>query len=191
MLKNLFISKVRIKVLEQFFLNPNQEYHVRGMVRILDEEINAIRRELLNLQSVGLLKTQKKGNKIDYTLNLSTPYLDELRGLVLKNSEIGKSISKIAKESGKPDAVILSSSYFSKEYENSSDVDILFIGQFDIRKLGILMKEYEAEAKREFKYSAITIQDFDFGKKKRSPFIVSTIERDFVILYGSFRRLML
>ena len=50
MLKKLFISKVRIRILEQYMLDMNAAFHVRGLVRTLEEEINAVRRELLNLQ---------------------------------------------------------------------------------------------------------------------------------------------
>ena len=51
MLKNLFISKVRISILTVFLSNINTPYHVRGLVRMLDEEINAVRRELINLEN--------------------------------------------------------------------------------------------------------------------------------------------
>jgi hypothetical protein len=191
MLKNLFISKVRVKVLEYFFLHPNEENHVRGLVRVLDEEINAIRRELLNLEDAGLLKTEKKGNKIEYRLNHTCPIYEELRGLILKESEFGKRIQKIAKDSGKLETILLSNSYFTGDYSDKSDLDFLFIGNLDIRKLGTNMKEFEAETKREYRYTAITMQDLDFGKKKRSPFVVNVIETDFVVLYGSLKRLMM
>lgn len=190
MLKNLFISKVRIKLLEQLFLNPKEQYHVRGLVRILDEEINAIRRELLNLESMKLLRSEKMNNKVIYTLCPTNPIFEELRCMILKDSEIGLKLGKIAKSSGKTDVVILCEPYLTQKYNSDSEVDFLFIGKFDLRKLASEMKELETEMKKEFKYSAVTLQDFDFGKKKRNPLIVNVIERDFVVLYGSPKKLM-
>jgi hypothetical protein len=190
MLKQLFISKVRIKVLEQFFLNPLDQYHVRGLVRLLDEEINAIRRELINLQEIGILKSERQTNKIVFTLNPNCPILDELRTMVIKDSHLGHRVSKLAVASGKPVAILLSHCYLIKEYSDSSDVDFLFIGQFDISKLGKLMKEYEVETGREFKYTAVSAQDFEFGKKKRDPLIMNVINKEFVLLYGVYRKLI-
>ena len=69
MLKNIFISKVRVRILKQYMFHPFDGYHVRGLVRLLDEEINAIRRELLNLKEAGILISHKDGNKLVYELN--------------------------------------------------------------------------------------------------------------------------
>ncbi|MCK9368665.1 hypothetical protein M0R04_01680 [Candidatus Dojkabacteria bacterium] len=190
MLKQLFISKVRIKILEQFFLNPLDQYHVRGLVRLLDEEINAIRRELINLQEIGILKSEHQTNKIVFTLNPNCPILDELRTIVIKDSLLGHRVSKLATSAGKPVVIVLSHCYLTKEYSDSSDVDFLFLGQFDITKLSKLMKEFEVESNREYKYTAMSIPDFEFGKKKRDPLIMNVINKEFVVLYGQYRKLI-
>mgnify|MGYP000995040131 CR=1 FL=1 len=92
MLKNLFISKVRVKILDQYMTNFDASFHVRGLVRILNEEINAVRRELLNLQAAGVLKSQKDGNNIVYKLNKDCPSVWELRSMFFKESKIGTEI---------------------------------------------------------------------------------------------------
>ena len=90
MLKSLFVSKVRIKVLAKYMEDVNKSYHVRGLVRELGEEINAVRRELLSLKKAGLLESHKEGNKIMYTINKQCPILWELRSMFFKESDIGK-----------------------------------------------------------------------------------------------------
>ncbi|MCC7290080.1 hypothetical protein IT417_02415 [bacterium] len=191
MLKNILISKVRIKVLEQFFFNPTQQYHVRGLVRILDEEINAIRRELLNLEDAGLLKSQKQNNKILFTLNPNNQMLEDLRTLVIKSSELGKKVSRVAKECGKVSTVIATFAFLSGQHNSPDDVDFLFVGDIDVRKLAAGMKEVEMYLQKELKYAAITALDFDFGKKKRVPLILNSINSDFVTIVGSLRQLIL
>ena len=52
MLKALFTSNVRVKILKRFFLHPEEQYYVRQMTRDLDEQVNAIRRELDSLKKV-------------------------------------------------------------------------------------------------------------------------------------------
>ena len=56
MLKDLFISKTRVKLLETFLCDPTQMYHVRDLVRKTAEEINAVRRELARMESLDIVK---------------------------------------------------------------------------------------------------------------------------------------
>src|SRR3972149_3382602 len=58
-LTDIITSKVRIKILELFYSNLGEMYHVRGIVREIKEEINAVRRELGKLESVGILKKEE------------------------------------------------------------------------------------------------------------------------------------
>lgn len=191
MLKNILISKVRIRVLEQFFLNPNTPYHVRGLVRILDEEINAIRRELLNLEETGLLKSEKQTNKILFHIVRSNPIVEDLRNLILKSSDLGKKLLKVSKESGKIECVLMTQSFLTNTYDNPNDVDLLFVGDLDVKKLATGMKEIETDLNRELRFTVMTLQDFDFGKKKRTPVILNTLNGDYVTIVGSQKKLIL
>ena len=50
LLKGLFTSNTRIKLLTLFLLNPDEEYFIRELTRKLEEQINSVRRELDNLK---------------------------------------------------------------------------------------------------------------------------------------------
>ena len=62
MLKDIFISKTRVKLLETFLTDPTQMYHVRDLVRRTEEEINAVRRELARMERGGIVKKETPGN---------------------------------------------------------------------------------------------------------------------------------
>ena len=62
MLQKLFTSKTRVKLLTLFMMNPGREMYVREIARNTEENINAIRRELANLEGIGLLKSERRGN---------------------------------------------------------------------------------------------------------------------------------
>ncbi|MEE8402599.1 MAG: hypothetical protein V3R93_02485, partial [Candidatus Hydrothermarchaeaceae archaeon] len=61
-MESLIGSKSRVKVLTLFLLNPGKRFYVREVERLTGENINSIRRELKNLESMGLLKSEKAGN---------------------------------------------------------------------------------------------------------------------------------
>lgn len=73
MLQNLFTSKTRVKLLTLFMMNPGREMYVREIARNTKENINAIRRELANLESIGLLKSERRGNSKYYVVNKKCP----------------------------------------------------------------------------------------------------------------------
>ncbi len=190
MLKKLFISKVRISILSLYMSNINASYHVRGLVRILDEEINAVRRELLNLESAGLLKSKKEGNKLVYKINKDFPILWELRSIFYKESQIGEKILNAVKNIEGIELVVLTNSFIKEKYENNTDVDFLFIGEMKVRDLSVAMSQIEKDLAREIRYSAITKEDFDFARKKKEPFLMNVLENDKIVLFGQISDLL-
>ncbi len=68
-IKSLFGSNTRVKLFELFFSNPESDYYVREITRLIDEQINSVRRELLNLQQSKVIKKSKRDNKVYYGVN--------------------------------------------------------------------------------------------------------------------------
>ena len=62
-LKDLFVSKVRVKLIQIFLNKPQEMFYVRQLVRETDEEINAVRRELARLEARGLIKSAATSKK--------------------------------------------------------------------------------------------------------------------------------
>ena len=69
MIDQLFGSKTRIKLLHLFLNNPGKSYYVREITRLIDEQINSVRRELSNMLSVGIIKSSEAENKLYYEVN--------------------------------------------------------------------------------------------------------------------------
>ena len=92
MLKRLFTSNTRIKLLTVFLMNQDEEYFIRELTRKLDEQINSIRRELDNLKKLGVLKSRAKNRKKYYYVNKNFILLDELKGIVKRQLDAGADI---------------------------------------------------------------------------------------------------
>ena len=85
MLKDLFISKTRVKLLETFLSDPTQMYHVRDLVRKTGDEINAVRRELARMEVLGLVKKEPRGNRLYYWFRHDYQfYVDRLQSAELR-----------------------------------------------------------------------------------------------------------
>jgi len=84
MLRKLFTSGTRVQLLTLFLLDPDREHYPREMERVTGENINAVRRELRNLEGIGLLTSTTRGKQRFYAVNRDFPLYPELSRLVLK-----------------------------------------------------------------------------------------------------------
>jgi DNA-binding transcriptional regulator YhcF (GntR family) len=62
MLTRIFGSNARVKMLKAFLSKPEQKYYTRQLARDLKLQVNSVRRELENLQNIGLIKEQADDN---------------------------------------------------------------------------------------------------------------------------------
>lgn len=190
MLKSLFISKVRIRVLAKYMEDLNKPYHVRGLVRELGEEINAVRRELLSLKKVKLLDSRKDGNKIMYAINKDCPIVWELRDLFFKESDIGKTLFEKLHPIEGIRVAIVTEAFLKKKYFDKTDIDMLFIGDMKVRELSLAVSALEKEMGRVIKFAAMKVEDFEFGKKKRDPILINALSKDKIIILGKVSDLL-
>jgi hypothetical protein len=88
-LMKIFGSKCRTKILEKFFLDyasANDElYHMRGIARDIDEQINSVKRELDNLETLGILSSKTENKKRYFSLNTDFFLAEEFKSIFLKN----------------------------------------------------------------------------------------------------------
>jgi len=88
-LSKIFWSKSRAKLLEKFFLDyyagKNEWFHMRGLARDLDEQINSIKRELDNLEDLWVLKSKTQLRKKIFTLNTKFYLISEFQDIFLKS----------------------------------------------------------------------------------------------------------
>ena len=184
MLKSLFVSKVRIKVLSKYMEDVNKSYHVRGLVRELGEEINAVRRELLSLKKAGLLESHKEGNKIMYSINKQCPILWELRSIFFKESDTGKLLYDNFIQLTGVNIVIVTETFIKNKYLDKTDIDLLFIGDMKIREVSSAVSSVEKELNRSIRYTIMKVEDLECGKKKRDPILMNALMKDKIILIG-------
>ncbi|MCA9341799.1 transcriptional regulator [Candidatus Saccharibacteria bacterium] len=91
----LFGSKTRVKLLHLFFNNPGRAFYVREITRIIDEQINSVRRELANLLNVGVIKSSTADNKLYYEVSQTYEHFSSFREIFCSNKTSKKSVSKV------------------------------------------------------------------------------------------------
>ena len=117
MIEQLFGSKTRVKLLRLFFSNPNRSFYVREITRIVDEQINSVRRELANMLSLGIITSDSSNNKLYYEVNQDYEYFKALQSMF---SEIVEDEPEEEKTSQK-DSKTTSKKAKAKPEENKKD----------------------------------------------------------------------
>ena len=184
MLIDILISKVRVKILELFLGNPDQVYHVRDIVRRVDEEINAVRRELARLEKTGLLMSQWKANRRYYSVKKDHIFYFELLSIINKSVGLGGNIIKNKAKIGKVKYAMLSGSFVRGKPYSPNDVDLFIVGTIILPELGTIVREEEARRTREINFTPMTEEEFAFRKSRRDPFIMGVLSKPRVMLIG-------
>ncbi len=190
MIEHLFISKVRVKLLKLFFLDPTQEIHIRGIVRKIDEEINAVRRELKNLQEGTVFLSEKRGNRLYYKINPKCPIFYEIQGLIHKEYGLGGVIVRNLDEMGTVKYALLTTAFLQNHHPSQYDVDILLVGDLNMKVVSSAIKEAEKEMKREIRYTVMEEEELDFRKKRRDTFILNILNKHKIMIVGDENRLL-
>jgi len=183
-LKNLFISKTRIKLLQVFFENPGKILYVRELVRAVSEQINAVRAELARMEKAGMVASEARANRKFFGFRRDYPYYDELSRMIAKASGLGGAIVRERGKLGKIKFATLSSSYIRRRTVGPAEVDLLVVGSVVLPQLAQLVKEAEGTVGREINYSVMTEEEFTFRKRRRDPFVVGILESPHVMLIG-------
>lgn len=171
MLKRLFTSNTRIKLLTVFLLNIDEEYFIRELTRKLDEQINSIRRELENLKKLGFLKARAKNRKKYYHVNKNFIFLDELKGIIIKAVSSQDKITKDIAKMGDVKLLALSGQFLNKETET---VDMLIVGNLDKERFSKYLSE-DLRTKRSVKFTIMNEEDFKYRKECNDKFIAEII----------------
>lgn len=184
-LSDFMLSKVRVKLIELFFSNPSEMWYVRELTRLIDEEINAIRRELARMIDTGLLQSENRGNRLYYRLNPHYEFFQELLTLVAKTTGLGGEIKKNRKKMGNVEYVLFSGQFARFGQRSNTDVDILIVGDVVLPELTALVKKEEEKRGYEINYTVISREEFMFRKERRDPFLKEILSGSRVMILGN------
>lgn len=184
MLKDLIISKVRVKLLEIFFIHPDEIYHVRDLVRKTGEEINAVRRELAHMEAAGMVKKEPRGNRLYYWFNKNYLFYPELSRIIAKTTGLGAEIIKNRNKIGRLNFVMFSGKSVQKAQRKPNEVDILIVGEVVMPEVAALIKAEEGKIQKELNYTVMAPEEFQFRKRRRDPFLIEVLSGSRVMIIG-------
>ncbi len=188
----LFGSKTRVKLLNLFFNSPDQKFYVREISRTIDEQVNSVRRELTNLESVGVVKSSTEDRKIYYQANQRFKYYLPLR-VIFAGVKIGDDIS-VDKKTSDIDKWQSELSYIQNEVEllvlfgvlandPKSNIDMLLVGDNYGHKLSEWASKIENKEGRELNYMILSMEDFYYRYTTQDTFIKGLFKSNHKVIF--------
>jgi hypothetical protein len=185
MLQHIIPSKARRKILEFFFHHPMENFYLRKIVRDIDEEVNAVKRELDILTDEKLLIREKRLNKVFYSLNKQYRFYDEFTRIFTKNSELALEIYKNLSKIGKLKFIAISIKYAKKLPIKDDEIYALIVGIIVVPEIESIMKNAETQFGMAINYTVMTDDEFVFRKKNNDPFVWRFLKQPKVMLVGT------
>ncbi|MFA5185838.1 MAG: hypothetical protein WC551_05085 [Patescibacteria group bacterium] len=180
MLEHLFGSRTRLKLLMLFLQRPDDVFYVRELTRLIDTQINAVRRELKNLVDIGLLiegaaKEDDHGLKRPglkrryYVANVDFPLMQEVRALLLKaytlmEWKLDEQITRL----GDIRYLAFMGVFIG---QRNQPLDVFVIGELDRNGLKDLMKTAEERMGAEINYTVMSPQDYIYRRDMADRFL--------------------
>lgn len=179
--EKLFGSKTRAKLLRLFFENPTKSFYVREMTRVIDEQINSVRRELLNLEGIGIIKNDTFDNKVYYSANNKHPFYRPLIDIFSK--KIDSVQEKESSESTwetycRPVKNYLKGLVVTNRLPGQEGIDLLIIGNDKTKKLTRWAELVEKKQGKPINYVIMSPDDFTYRKSVRDRFLLDVLEME-------------
>ncbi len=188
MIDALFGSKTRVKLLHLFLNNPGKAFYVREITRLIDEQINSVRRELANMLEVGIITSDSSDNKLYYQINQRYEYYVPFRSIFAdvrtapevksKTDADWQAITELPRL-----RLALLAGVLVKD--SSSSIDLLLVGDVPMVKLKNAIKQIEKSEGRELNYTVLSYDEFYYRLSVKDKFITQILNGKHAVLADS------
>ncbi|MBU1179432.1 hypothetical protein KJ885_00640 [Patescibacteria group bacterium] len=175
-LEQLFGSKTRFGLLKIFCQNTENKFFVRELARLTNNQLNAVRREVANLEGLGVIKevVDSDTKKKFYKSNSNFILFNEINSLISKSKLLTeKKLVDHLNDLGNIELCVLSGSLAG---EKNSPCDILIIGRINKDTLANTIGKFEKEINRPIIYTVFSPEDYKQRKSLTDKFLFSVLE---------------
>ena len=138
----LINTKLRKSVLTYFFSHPDEDYYVREIAAIINEDPGNLSRELNKLEKEGLFRSYTRGKSKFYSLSKEYPLYKEIKEIIFKTEGVEGSLRNMISGYKGISLAFIYGSYANGSENKTSDIDLIIVGDFvrneftgDIRSL--------------------------------------------------------
>lgn len=169
-------SKITQKLLNYFFLNPEESLYLNELSRKLNVDKRNLVKKARELEKEDILKSHTRGNLKLYSINKNYLFYKEFKKIFLKTVGLENQLKTIIKSVAGIKYAWIYGSYARNKMDTHSDLDVLIVGNHDIVKLQRKLSHLQKELDREINTVNLGDKEYTQRLKKRDPFISQIIK---------------
>ena len=183
-LKHLFSSNLRVKILSHLFLHPGEDFYIRRLASTLRQPVGTVARELTHLEEAGILKHERVGNQKHYSVREESPIAEDLRNIFLKTTGVSAELRTVLDHITGVEIAFIYGSYAIGEAGKSSDIDLMVIGDISNKKMATAIASLERRVKREINYMLYSRDEAVKRVGKKGDFVHEVFAGPKILLMG-------
>lgn len=183
MLEHFFGSKTRVKLLYIFFREPARSFYVRELARLIDIQLNAVRRELMNLERFGIIRQIERDVSLNpewserskyYRLEVSHVLYKELLAFLSKAQVLEQKtfIDQLVASAGDVTFCLLTGFFMQAK----TPTDILLVGKLSVPGIEKTIAAFERERGAPIQYTLMEEGEYRDRQSLGDVFLTQLLE---------------
>ena len=183
-LAHIIPSKTRRNILAYFFEKPTEAVHLRRVARELDEQINAVARELAILEKAKVLRKEKRENKVYFSVREDSVLHEDLLRIFLKEGSLASSLRQNLPKLGKVSYIVVSRNLATRTPIKDQEIYLLVVGTIVVPEVDAIITHEKGNFPFEINYTVMTDEEFTYRKKNNDPFIWNFLKNPKIMIVG-------
>lgn len=181
----LMFGSYRRQLLAQLLLRPDEKFHVRELARMTGISAGSSHRELKAMSESGLLLREHAGNQVLYQANRACPVYNELASIFRKTIGMATLLKDaLAGLSDKIELAFVFGSMASGTHDQTSDVDVLVLGNLSLREAVQALSPLQVTLGREINPVVMPANKFVGRKSKKDRFVMRVLDEPKAFVIG-------
>jgi predicted nucleotidyltransferase len=165
-------------------MTPDKSFYIRELSRDLGIPYGMLYKEEKNLVSLGVVNEEKRGKVTLVSINKNLPYFAELKNLMIKTAGLGDLLKTALSGLEGIRYALVYGSFASGGESESSDIDLLIVGNASEEKVLNVIGQVEKEVGREINYILWSEEEFMKRVKSRHHFLMEVSSKPVIMLVG-------
>jgi len=179
LLKRLFSSSIRADVLALLLNSPDEKFYVREVARLLRKNPSGVKRELDNLEKLGIVTSERVANLKYFRANKKSPLFGDLKKLVTKSLGLPGALKAVLRAAGAKAAFIYGAYAEGRE---TDEVDLFVVGASELLEKGL--SDIESDFGVKVRLRSVQTADFNILKKRDDPELKDILRGKRLVLIG-------
>ncbi len=177
--------RTRQRILGAMLIDPARSWYLSDLARHIGLSPSSLQRELDSLVRGGILRRSAAGNRVYFRIDSDCPFLDELRGIILKTVGLRYVLQEcLAPLRDRIRVAFVYGSMARSQERSASDIDLMVIGSVGLSELAPVLKQAETSLGRPVNPSVYSAKELVKKLSAGHHFLETVIEGEKIYIHG-------